>query len=1489
MSGYSINDIEKIFLFSEDPNNGGFFPLGKNSLWHGGIHLPYYVSNDTVEPLVSGKIISYRLDKSELLCAFPEKLSPSILEEYNIKTKVDNEEITLKACYDGKKIKDKYRNKKFTIGSGNYILLKKDIKLNDDSTLVFYMLYMHLLPVEKYLLENKDCVYKKKADEKKQIIFSNINKDLKTPFYIKWKCEVLEKFSHDVYMLKVGEKQIPPHYSVELNQPDFFKKDFSLNENTLLNLKHGDFEFETKFKNLTLRGDVQLKTEKDKIYLLKSISDLNSYKPPVFTTNQKLIYTYQENNQENSKFRKVKLNLAHNGNKETQDSRKIYHSGFVPKENISENDKDKKKFVNKSCYLRYPDLTITPPDDLFIINQDGEKNEIWVNKKYALYPQGANETEIFLPSETVVLTITDKDKNDNSFLQVKITEMCIFVSEDDLEQDTNDSNKYKVKEKPNDPKKLNHPIYIVDDKKQKFKNQLRFSFEQDETVTNEKRKAMKRLIFGEKGEFLLNKVFSASSENVEEYTEENIEEIKYRRLVYHSDAAFWIREDAFGKRLELTGEKLDTVLNYENNTIKTKLKWGKIKNKGDYDDYLSLKIYEHPFEPMEYYFYTQNKDLPVIKRDFSALKDIKYSKSSDLEKLGVKIYCMKTSQFLFKGTNVEMFDIANISYEKDLKLKYIDTWEELSKGDVSAIVQLPSIDEGLFFINEDDLEISKSKSGAVIEVQEKTDDFELIKNCFIKCLSKNIEGAESIMTYEDIKNLDLVTCPDISNNFIELQTKEETIHLYCSENQVEDNLLVSNSFNDSDWKEHEVLPSDCLGFPGKFLNQKDFIHLSLFSKEKISELKFRYFLLKNNLGYKTATLHKREEVNIKKIYLPTNEVCFKILNKISENYTGPLCVKLISMYVYIHKDDFHLKEPTYWFEEKWREYFANEKFKHPIYLYDKANKIDFNDSKNTIEKLKNLCTDFFDNGSVIYNKKLQKIHVTKNLYPDPDNQNYFKFKITNQNGPIYYIYKNEVDEDITSQKKNTGTNTKWEITNDCKYLKIYHTKNLLWIRVSDNIDYTTLEDISLSDDEVDFPVFKRSFVSETVYTIPPYFNEYKRWGAEIPITEENLYKFSLEKKVNNTIQTVQVYVKKGEVYESANLKLEDFFNVQTTDDSKDLKCDIQKDIIEKLNAQKDQGLENIKRIEQIYTGTDEYKSAREELRRMVCKFPFEWNKEFYDPNKYKYMTDIAKNIMDSADISARINSIEELKDEKFFYHFNPAYFLKKLDEWGLFEFNPYMVVADTLKTSVTNNIKIISNPGFVPYEEKYKTTDGYSTNISQEFNKKGSGDYYHEGVDIPVKWKEGIPIKALINGQVVYSNDQSDWTYGRFIVIRANNKYQGFNIYYLLAHLDRNKEIVKVPTYVFPGMTVGYVGNTGHCTSGDIDMNGPGYDKQRATGRGRHLHLEVFKTKSEDFESSFITDISKKNKDKKVEVKYRDAPIVNPFNFEEPYKLGKQE
>lgn len=187
--------------------------------------------------------------------------------------------------------------------------------------------------------------------------------------------------------------------------------------------------------------------------------------------------------------------------------------------------------------------------------------------------------------------------------------------------------------------------------------------------------------------------------------------------------------------------------------------------------------------------------------------------------------------------------------------------------------------------------------------------------------------------------------------------------------------------------------------------------------------------------------------------------------------------------------------------------------------------------------------------------------------------------------------------------------------------------------------------------------------------------------------------------------------------------------------------------------------------------------------------PLEWDKSKYDD-------DFKKKVKDSIDIT-NLDAEYEAKDlkSKFpaspkepYLFFHPAVFIEKLEKCNLFEFNPYLAI-DSIQTSYNKEIKVKSNPGFVPYNSNYTETNGYSTMISQVFNNpNSSGNYYHEGVDISVERKEGIPIKSLINGEVVYSNDQSDWTYGRFIVIKANNKYNNYNIFYLLGHLDRNKK-----------------------------------------------------------------------------------------------------
>lgn len=296
--------------------------------------------------------------------------------------------------------------------------------------------------------------------------------------------------------------------------------------------------------------------------------------------------------------------------------------------------------------------------------------------------------------------------------------------------------------------------------------------------------------------------------------------------------------------------------------------------------------------------------------------------------------------------------------------------------------------------------------------------------------------------------------------------------------------------------------------------------------------------------------------------------------------------------------------------------------------------------------------------------------------------------------------------------------------------------------------------------------------------------------------------------------------------------------------------------------------------------------------------PLEWDKSKYDD-------DFKKKVKDSIDIT-NLDAESEAKDlkSKFpaspkepYLFFHPAVFIEKLEKCNLFEFNPYLLI-DSIQTSYNKEIKVKSNPGFVPYENgKYKTTGGYSTNITQVFNndKKRSDGYIHEGVDIAIERGlcGSVPIKSLINGEIVYSGNQGNDHYGRFIVVKAKNQFsynnKSYYIYYLLAHLSNDSRIV-TSGVVTPGQTVAYVGNTGHCNSKDLSAhdgeiktrNGVAQNEEyRHLGYGAHLHLEVFRTEENDFKEKFIN-----SKTNPISILARGNPIVNPFNFEEQYTNG---
>ena len=163
-----------------------------------------------------------------------------------------------------------------------------------------------------------------------------------------------------------------------------------------------------------------------------------------------------------------------------------------------------------------------------------------------------------------------------------------------------------------------------------------------------------------------------------------------------------------------------------------------------------------------------------------------------------------------------------------------------------------------------------------------------------------------------------------------------------------------------------------------------------------------------------------------------------------------------------------------------------------------------------------------------------------------------------------------------------------------------------------------------------------------------------------------------------------------------------------------------------------------------------------------------------------------------------INMFSKMKKalkENLFAFYNPICFLDKLDKAGLFEFNPYE------KDSVSVPFPMKNNPGFIP--------DGYFS-FTQNFNVYVNENYSHEGVDLAVGAENCglIGIKSGVSGKVIIEGDKGNYSYGCFIVIQANEKYEGKYRYYLLGHLDRTKRHKHEGDIVFPNDIVGYIGNT---------------------------------------------------------------------------------
>lgn len=141
MLNYPENLTNEISAYRLNENGlSGYYPIGVSNFWHSGIHLS--ISSDTpVKPLISGKVIAYRIDKFYQTVSLPQKLTKEKLNEKYCKHKnfyVEKDDV----YYVIEEIPASER--KINLAS-NFILLEHFIQDNDGkNSLKFYTLYTNI-------------------------------------------------------------------------------------------------------------------------------------------------------------------------------------------------------------------------------------------------------------------------------------------------------------------------------------------------------------------------------------------------------------------------------------------------------------------------------------------------------------------------------------------------------------------------------------------------------------------------------------------------------------------------------------------------------------------------------------------------------------------------------------------------------------------------------------------------------------------------------------------------------------------------------------------------------------------------------------------------------------------------------------------------------------------------------------------------------------------------------------------------------------------------------------------------------------------------------------------------------------------------------------------------------------------------------------------------------------------------------------------------
>ena len=1433
---FSLDNLEEIMKNNESGGHG-FFPVGKNDLWHSGIHLNY-TENEGVYPILGGELVAYRLNEEEITCSLSDKISNSTYVD-NVSVREKGKEYlqqTLSSLYSEAKGFTRYHecignsDKKYLAGSSNYILLRHTLSTKQNDQKYFYSLYMHLSPYGKYLIKNDYCIYLTETKIPKHIpTFNNTkidgrfyvrydlmrNKDIE-PFYLKWNI-LLENTKTSVWCLKYKDKDVLPFSNITLKEGEYFKSTFTEESEGLLVTIKDDVRIKSEHIKWT-NAEIEVKIMDGKnAFLYINEEDIKSLKPGLFTENQNLTFSFN-NLTENRKLKNKKLKIKNkaDGTKEKKDSRNIFYIGFVP--NVFCDESYEKIQILKNCYLRYPQSIDDNPKDLYRI--DSAKKIIYFNKNYVQYPMGSIGYDVYFPTGNVVLETEDDAivDNSNELVHVSLVKYNIFVYEKDLTDNGDDT--FTVNSS------LEKPIYIVDNS-ENFKDlRIYFQNESEEDKTPDYLLSTKDIIF-KNGAALLGKTFNGSKGKKREVFTENTgrEKLKYIRLEFENlDSKFYLYKDAFKDKRKSVKE-----LSKANNNWELSLEWNdvkKLKDKG-LDNKLTAKVFKNEFAETEYFIPNPKKEWTI---NTVALSDIPKEATEDKTHL-VKIYGMKKDKRLHATQEVSVFE-ATKGEEK-----YKTLWEEIAKE--KETVKCVCVDyqgNEPVYADEEQFELKNSLKGIVKEKNEKSSDYKEIKNSVLCFAADNTNNTPlKLFNLDNLKNEEFKFIPKIQKNkFLELKTAESHFYLYFDNDSLkEDKIFIGNKFDDSYSKNNEftekelitIYPNNCLGTAGGFITDKNFIHYSLFTSKEIKKLDFNYDIFEDKGDYYKLEIEKAKKSY--KIALPSNSVIFKITNDLSSSSESDKFYE-----VYIDKLSFYMNENDFQKDDKSTSIKINQNIKFPVYFYENKNAMHFNegvnnstsDKSSTPEPLLKMQENFFKNGSLLYGKTIENFENKADT--DKGYTNWYKVKIGNPNYKFivklgdYLKEDEELKGNINKLELNAKTNT-YEINSRKKFeLQVYESP-----------DYYKPTKININDENnsVKFPLFERNPIIEDIL-VKTGNNKYeKRKYYGFCINQERYF---VDEKTYN----------KNKIHRTT-LKLEDFFCIHPEAKEKSLACNFKNDffnlILDNLGNKNgklaDSDIKEIFQAKDFYDKNMDpkddktvkvYDSALNYIRSACCTIPLEWDKDLYSDDEYlKFWKDhgflkeeykVYQDIMAQTDIKQTLNNCSEFKNLDNYIFYNPAYFLGKLNEWGLLEFNPYEgktyieilnLPLDPIMEVDVNIEKVLSNPGMTtlynpkddselkPIEyngKKYSRVNGF---FNAQYKKYHSDytEYWHEGVDF--RGKTGSTIVSLIFGTVLRCGKRPGLKQG-FVIIQSSKDE---NLFYVALHVDHNTLEVKDGESVYPG------------------------------------------------------------------------------------------